>query len=142
MAWSEVKKINSDLSKPLDELILGEKRLVGGTSALAIINQNKWFIPKLNGMVSIRPVVQSTAGTGKTIKVQWYDEASNTVYSPEISIEPYATLSNYYFDVYVEVGKKYGASIVAVTSGASTTHNIYVCGQVTDYNYFDTEVIV
>ena len=94
-----------------------KKRLVGGTSALAIINQNKWFIPKLNGMVSIRPVVQSTAGTGKTIQVQWYDEASNTVYSPEISIEPYATLSNYYFDVYVEVGKKYRANIVAVTSG-------------------------
>ena len=83
-------------------MILGEKRVVGGTSAIAIINQNKWFIPKLNGMVSISQLCKAQREQEKLFKFSGMTRQAIPFIRPEISIEPYATLSNYYFDVYVE----------------------------------------
>lgn len=99
MSWAQTKKINSDMSKPLDILIKGQRTLGASDDTIAIISNTrqgtgysykKTFIPKVSGVVRIL-----FSGSG-----------SMYVYENGVEIGRFS-VSDGNFDISVSAGKVY-----------------------------------
>ena len=72
MSWAKVKKINSDMSTPLDVLIKGSKRIGASDDIYAIVSSNKAsgsmtfgkFTAKVGGSIRLIAIGESTYSSG------------------------------------------------------------------------------
>ena len=131
----------------LKNFIKGQKVFVGGTSAIApaattdsIHNLTYYtFTPKVDGVITIKASLYTTHQNGCTAKIVLHG-GETTLYSEEIVV-PYMSPATYYFDFQINRNNVYEITIERNTGDGLPVGNCYFCGQVTDYNYFETAVI-
>lgn len=155
--WAGIKyALNSTLGtdefKPLDKLIVGEKLFCSSDTVIAQIysklspSVNNYFIPKINGIVTIKSNFRNTyEGQTSSGYLLVYDESGTCVAkSPKYENVGYTPdgSSYYYMDLTVTAGKKYRVTAEQYgTSGRFALYSAFVCAQVTDYNYFNSEAV-
>lgn len=147
MGWAKIKKaINSTLGtdefKPLDKLILGEKRFVANSDIVlhSFISEDvelnftsDKFVSKLNGTLLLK-INGSGGGTSSCV----YKIYENDV---EIYDSGWVGLNNSLKTHYLNVvaGNKYHIKITENYSGTVYLTTLQLCGMVMDTNYFTIE---
>lgn len=147
MGWAKIKKaINSTLGtdefKPLDKLILGEKRFVAHSDIILhsfITNsveigtyKSEKFVSKLDGTLLLK--IQLSGGSGAHYGYEIYE---NDVLLYEENWINLTNLHTYYLKV--AAGNKYHIEIDENYSGTVKITTLELCGMVMDTNYFTIE---
>lgn len=126
----------------LKKVIDGRKRFVSGTSPIApafVSNKYYSFNAKLSGLLTVTGEITNNGSNSRSynIQIQLIDgtiviNKTQTVYRDE----------TYEFKIDFPVVKGNVYKIKLETSSSSiTVGDFYFCGQVTDYNYFESEAI-
>lgn len=149
MSWAKIKKaINSTLGtkdfKPLDKLILGEKRFVAqsdivlhsfisGETKLTDYFISDKFVSKLNGTLLLKIGGSGGGSTSYTYRIY-----ENGV---EIYKSGYVDMNNKLKTHYLNVvaGNKYHIHVTENYSGTTYLTTLQLCGMVMDTNYFEIE---
>lgn len=147
MSWAKIKKaINSTLGteefKPLDKLILGEKRFVANSDIVlhsfiservALDFTSDKFVSKLNGTLLLK-----INGSGGGSTSCYYHIYENGV---EIYKSGFTDLNNSLKTHYLNVvaGNKYHIKVTENYSGTIYLTTLQLCGMVMDTNYFEIE---
>ena len=124
----------------LKNLIKGEKTIVSGTSAIApaYVNSKYYtFTPKLNGVIKIKVDVIVSGESYAELLIYVYENSGN--YEKKFILSPGTNSQQFEFDIPIKKGATY--KIVPSRNSFITINSIYFCGQITDYNYFETAVI-
>lgn len=143
MSWAEVFKINSDMSKSLDKLIVGEKRLVASNAAIATAYDGDYyyyFVPKIDGVIRVKYYVENSQTSALEARLHIYDENDSKISSaPSISVAGNEN-KTFDYDFSVRSGKKYKIMFEDLELvGRLVLKHAMFCGQVTDSNYFSEE---
>lgn len=91
MSWAKVKKINSDMSMPLDELIKGQKRIGASDATYAVISSIPQsgssyfgsFIPNVDGSIRIIAIGSSTSTTSSGVVTARINGVNNEIFFDE-----------------------------------------------------------
>ena len=138
--------LGTDEFKPLDQIIIGEKVFAANKTPIAPAYSNGkyyYFIAKLNGALSAKFSISNSSemynsnGSGFVL-----DESDNIIASSITYNVPSDSSLEFYLDFPVVKGKKYKVKIERGTgSGNFSFSGAFFCGQITDYNYFETEEV-
>ena len=151
MSWAKVKKINSNMDVPLDELIIGQKRYVAtDTPLIVLFNKDTYYRTSESTFVRVGEFTPRLSGT---LKLYGYIECSSSSYYASFRIVD--SNGTAVTDVYttIDKGEQYNEVIMNVT--ANTTYylelkssnkgtNVYVgdmkiCGDIVDANWITGE---
>lgn len=142
MSWGKVKKINSDMSMPLNELIKGEKVFCASSNTIAIsVSKSALysFTPKLDGVIRFFSNVTKNNDNAATVYMYIYENGNLIAHTSAI-LSSMGETKQLFVDVPIKNGKIY-TSFYIDERDAYTVDDIKIGGQVTDYNYFETAVI-
>lgn len=137
MSWAEVKKINSDMTKPLDKLILEHKGLAASDQVMCVLfnstdglNGEKTigtFTPTVSGSVRILCCGNGVHNVSKA-HVRVKDSNNNIVADVVISFDNANDYTVYSVDMNISKGETY----TVVSSGRWNTESIKIGAIVTD----------
>ena len=130
----------------LKNFIKGEKTFCVSDAVIAISwdNSGKYsFVPKLDGVVRFKSNVRKVSNNYRSIRMEVFENGTLKATSFESGDLQYLEEKEIYVDVSVKSGKTYTSNLALSSDGTGYYGNdgIKVCGQVTDYNYFETAVI-
>ena len=132
MSWAEVKKINSDMSVPLDELIKGQRSLGASDAAMAVFANYVevpstsrmsvgTFTPKVGG--TVRLILRATGTKGASLYIKRGSGSSTEIISYVVDETRYADIgvsAGETITVYVSCTNSSGSGVRAdVTLGAT-----------------------
>ena len=149
MSWAEVFKINSDMSKPLNDLINGSKGLRASDNLytyihkdIASIDGTTYEYPerfKFNwqGSVNISYDYQTSALSGGLFKVT--DENDNIIISQGITNDSVGTYTTQSHTIVINTGIKYKVTI-SCTKGILWLQNLRINADLIDLSGIEIEV--
>lgn len=140
MSWAEAKKINSDMSVPLDELIKSQRSLGASDAVMAVPVSNEitmgstsgryllaTFTPKVNG--SVRVLASMRAGSASYSTAYIYVTENGT------DITSFSTDKGSYTEVYKDIkitaGKEYKVYFYGSYNGEKI-NSLKICASVID----------
>lgn len=149
MSWAKVKKINSDMSRSLDKLIIGQKRFVATDTPLLSLSNG---VAANFKSTSYKRVAKFQPGLAGTLKFKCTLDYSNSSYYASLRIVdsagtvimPDVTASGGTTTIdkilTVDKDKIYYAEAKATNANYYVTvNNIQVCGDIVDYNWISGE---
>ena len=147
MSWAEVKKINSDMSVPLDKLIKGNKRLAASDAVLAVIVSEEKFIsqsskilgyftPKVSGNIRLLANLK-VSNSGGRVYVRLLNPDGTEVGNVSTSSSTYTEVSN---DINIEANLQYTIALKCANY-TGKTDMVKILGQVIDGGTFEYSVV-
>ena len=147
MSWAEVKKINSDMSVPLDKLIKGNKRLAASDAVLAVIVSEEkaisdgkktfgYFTPKVSGNIRLLANLK-VSGSGGRVRVILSKPDGTTVGEVSTSNSTYTEVFN---DINIEANLQYEITLIC-PNYTGRTDMVKILGQVIDGGTFEYSVV-
>ena len=143
MSWAEVKKINSDLSTPLDVLIKGDKQLVASNVAIGYVVSDvgrRAFVPELDGTVRFATTVTKVYGD-RTASLHVYENGVKILEGASSGNVAVGESQEISAVINVTKGNRYWAELAYGGSGTGSysSNGIAVCVQIMDKGFFDLE---
>lgn len=147
MSWAKVKKINSNMNVPLDELIIGQKRYVATDTPLLSLSNGTYSRTKSTSFVTAATFYTELGGTLKfkcsirnanddyTAFLEIVDSSGNSIFSE--SAGPTKLIDNV---ISVSPNETY---YIRIRTGYATYNayieGIIVGGDIVDYNWISGE---
>ena len=147
MSWAEVKKINSDMSLPLDKLIKGNKRLAASDAVLAVIVSEEksisqsskilgYFTPKVSGNIRLLANLK-VANSDYRVYVTLSKPDGTKVGEVFTSNSTYTEVFN---DINIEANLQYKITL-RCPNYTGRTDMVKILGQVIDGGTFEYSVV-